>query len=145
MTLRETRYRTFSHGCRYANLKHRLLLTLVVISSSSGGHFRLPVLDKAALLQPSAAEHSAFCDRVCGTQVAADRCVNPSTERKMDNDKLKGKWHQLKGEIKRKWGKMTDDDLTEAEGNMEKLIGKIQERSGERREAIQEWFDSQNV
>jgi uncharacterized protein YjbJ (UPF0337 family) len=61
----------------------------------------------------------------------------------MDNDRIKGKWHQLKGEIKRKWGNMTDDDLTEAEGNLEKLVGKIQERSGERREAIEKWLDSQ--
>jgi uncharacterized protein YjbJ (UPF0337 family) len=41
----------------------------------------------------------------------------------MDNDRIKGKWHQLKGEIKCKWGKVTDDDLTEAEGNMGKLVG----------------------
>jgi uncharacterized protein YjbJ (UPF0337 family) len=63
----------------------------------------------------------------------------------MNNDIFKGKWHQLKGEIKRKWGKMTDDDLTEAEGDMEKLVGKIQQRTGERREAIEKWLDSQTV
>jgi uncharacterized protein YjbJ (UPF0337 family) len=63
----------------------------------------------------------------------------------MDNDRIKGKWHQLKCEIKRKWGKITDDDLTEAEGNLEKLIGKIQERSGERREAIEKWLDAQSM
>jgi uncharacterized protein YjbJ (UPF0337 family) len=66
-------------------------------------------------------------------------------EVEMNNDKFKGKWHQLKGEIKRKWGKVTDDDLTEAEGNMEKLVGKIQERTGERREAIKKWLDSQSA
>jgi uncharacterized protein YjbJ (UPF0337 family) len=69
--------------------------------------------------------------------------LNPHQEAEMNNDRIKGKWHQLKGEIKRKWGKVTDDDLTEAEGNMEKLVGKIQERSGERREAIEKWLDSQ--
>ncbi|MBV8054799.1 MAG: CsbD family protein [Deltaproteobacteria bacterium] len=63
----------------------------------------------------------------------------------MNNDRMKGKWHQLKGEIKRKWGKVTDDDLTEAEGNMEKLVGKIQERTGERRAAIEKWIDSQSM
>jgi uncharacterized protein YjbJ (UPF0337 family) len=62
----------------------------------------------------------------------------------MDNDRIKGKWHQLKGEIKRRWGKVTDNDLTEAEGDMEKLVGKIQERTGERREAIEKWLDSQS-
>jgi len=63
----------------------------------------------------------------------------------VNNDRMKGKWHQLKGEIKRKWGKVTDNDLTEAEGNMEKLVGKIQERTGERREAIEKWLDSQSM
>jgi uncharacterized protein YjbJ (UPF0337 family) len=62
---------------------------------------------------------------------------------KMDSGRIKGKWHQLKGEIKRKWGKVTDDDLTEAEGNIEKLIGRIQERASERRESIERWLDSQ--
>jgi len=63
----------------------------------------------------------------------------------MNEDRFKGKWHQLKGEIKRKWGKMTDDDLKEAEGSMEKVVGKIQERTGEKREAIEKWLDSQSV
>jgi len=57
--------------------------------------------------------------------------------------KTQGKWNQLKGEIKRKWGKITDNDLLEAEGSADKLIGRIQERSGERREAIQDWLKSQ--
>jgi uncharacterized protein YjbJ (UPF0337 family) len=61
----------------------------------------------------------------------------------MNEDTVKGKWTQLKGEIKRKWGKVTDNDLLEAEGNVDKLVGTIQERSGERREAIQKWLKSQ--
>jgi len=61
----------------------------------------------------------------------------------MNEDTVKGKWTQLKGEIKRKWGKVTDDDLLVAEGNMDKLVGTIQERSGDQREAIQKWFKSQ--
>jgi uncharacterized protein YjbJ (UPF0337 family) len=61
----------------------------------------------------------------------------------MNEDTMKGKWTQLNGEIKRKWGKVTDDDLLVAEGNMDKLVGTIQERSGEQRDAIQKWFKSQ--
>jgi uncharacterized protein YjbJ (UPF0337 family) len=61
----------------------------------------------------------------------------------MNEDTVKGKWTQLKGEIKRKWGKVTDDDMMVAEGNVDKLIGTIQERSGEQRDAIQKWFKSQ--
>jgi uncharacterized protein YjbJ (UPF0337 family) len=36
---------------------------------------------------------------------------------------------------------MTDDDLLQVEGNMDKLIGKIQERTGEQRDAIRQWLD----
>ena len=59
----------------------------------------------------------------------------------MNSDKVKGKWKQLKGEIKRKWGQVTDDDLLQAEGNMDVLIGTIQERTGEQRDAIRQWLD----
>ena len=63
----------------------------------------------------------------------------------MKTDQVKGKFKQLTGEIKRKWGQITDDDLREAQGSMEKLIGKIQERSGDRREAIEKWLKSQGM
>jgi uncharacterized protein YjbJ (UPF0337 family) len=48
----------------------------------------------------------------------------------METDTLKGQWKQLKGKIKEKWGKLTDDDLTEVEGRRDYLIGRIQERYG---------------
>jgi len=48
----------------------------------------------------------------------------------MNDDRIKGKWKQLAGTLKEKWGKLTDDDLTVAEGNSEYLTGKIQERYG---------------
>lgn len=61
----------------------------------------------------------------------------------MNSDIAKGKLKQLKGEIKRKWGQLTDDDLTQAEGSLDTLMGRIQERTGERREEIQKWFKNQ--
>jgi len=61
----------------------------------------------------------------------------------MNEDKMKGKWNQLKGEIKRKWGKVTDNDLLEAEGNVDKVVGIIQQRTGEQKEAIQSWLKAQ--
>ena len=48
----------------------------------------------------------------------------------MNTDVMKGKWLQLKGEVRRQWGKLTDDDLDQIEGNSEKLVGKLQERYG---------------
>jgi uncharacterized protein YjbJ (UPF0337 family) len=63
----------------------------------------------------------------------------------MNRDQMKGKFKQLSGEIKRKWGQVTDDDLKQAEGSMEKLVGKIQERSGDERAAIEQWLKSQGM
>lgn len=63
----------------------------------------------------------------------------------MNQEQWKGRFHQIKGEVKRRWGKLTDDDVTEAEGSMEKLIGRIRERSGDSQESIREWFKSQGI
>jgi uncharacterized protein YjbJ (UPF0337 family) len=59
----------------------------------------------------------------------------------MNEDVLKGKWHQLKGDIKSKWGKLTDDDLDRAEGDAEKLIGRVQERYGYARDEAKREVD----
>ncbi len=62
----------------------------------------------------------------------------------MNADTLKGQWHQLKGEVKAQWGKLTDNDLDQIAGQSEKLIGKIQERYGyEKTQAEQEFRDFQ--
>ena len=62
----------------------------------------------------------------------------------MNKDTLKGKWRQAKGEAKRRWGKLTDDDLDQVEGNQEKLVGKIQERYGLRREEAEKQVNDWN-
>ena len=61
----------------------------------------------------------------------------------MNKDIVKGKLKQLAGEVKQKWGRITDDDLMQAEGSLDKLVGRIQERTGEQREAIEKWFKAQ--
>lgn len=48
----------------------------------------------------------------------------------MNKDTLEGDWKQLTGKIKQKWGMLTDDDMTQAEGNREYLVGKLQEHYG---------------
>ncbi len=48
----------------------------------------------------------------------------------MNADTLKGKWKQMSGEVKAQWGKLTDDEIMHAEGDLEKLQGKIQEKYG---------------
>jgi len=46
------------------------------------------------------------------------------------NDILLGKWHELKGQVRQQWGKLTDDDLTRLSGKTEELAGVLQQRYG---------------
>lgn len=48
----------------------------------------------------------------------------------MNQDIIQGKWSQLRGSLKTKWSKLTDDDLGRAEGNYQYLVGRLQERYG---------------
>ncbi len=48
----------------------------------------------------------------------------------MNEDILKGKWNEMKGEVKKKWGKLTDDDLMVISGEKEKLVGVLQTKYG---------------
>ena len=59
----------------------------------------------------------------------------------MNADQLEGKWKQLKGSVKEKWGKLTDDDLDLIAGKRDKLIGKLQERYGIRKEEAERQAD----
>jgi uncharacterized protein YjbJ (UPF0337 family) len=48
----------------------------------------------------------------------------------MNRDVIAGKWHQIKGDLKSRWAKLTDDDLERTEGNFEYVVGLVQERYG---------------
>lgn len=63
----------------------------------------------------------------------------------MNSDQLKGKWKQMKGSVKERWGKLTDDDLDVIDGQRDQLIGKIQERYGIAREAAQKQVEEWNA
>jgi len=61
----------------------------------------------------------------------------------MNSDQLQGKWTQLKGSVKEKWGKLTDNDLDVINGQQAQLVGLIQERYGitieEAQKQIKDW------
>jgi len=59
----------------------------------------------------------------------------------MNEDILKGRWHELKGGIKAKWGKLTDDDLATVDGQAEKLMGILQTKYGYAKEKAKEEYD----
>ena len=65
----------------------------------------------------------------------------------MNQDRIAGQWKQLKGKIKEKWGKLTDDDLDVIDGKRDQLEGKIQERYGyakdQTKKDIDDWYSLQ--
>ncbi|MEZ6046426.1 MAG: CsbD family protein [Planctomycetaceae bacterium] len=56
----------------------------------------------------------------------------------MNKDQFEGKWKQFKGQVKEKWGELTDDEIDEINGRREQLAGKIQEKYGIAKEAAEE-------
>jgi uncharacterized protein YjbJ (UPF0337 family) len=64
-----------------------------------------------------------------------------SEEDAMERNQFEGIWKRAKGEVKRTFGKLTDDDVMEAEGNYDKLVGKIQQRYGESKEDAAKKFN----
>lgn len=63
----------------------------------------------------------------------------------MNRDQLKGRWKQLKGRARERWGELTDDDLDQVQGRRQELVGRVQERYGRNREAaeneVDQWLD----
>ncbi|HEY8910623.1 MAG TPA: CsbD family protein [Desulfosporosinus sp.] len=59
----------------------------------------------------------------------------------MNEDIFKGKWKELKGSVKEKWGALTDDDITEVEGKTEKLVGILQAKYGYSKDKAQEEYN----
>jgi uncharacterized protein YjbJ (UPF0337 family) len=54
---------------------------------------------------------------------------------------LQGQWNQVRGQLKKKWGQLTEDDLKFTGGNVDQLVGRIQHKTGEAREAIESFLD----
>ncbi len=59
----------------------------------------------------------------------------------MNRDEMGGKWTELRGRIKQKWGQLTDDEIAEGEGDRDVLAGKIQQKYGGAKEEIRRQLD----
>lgn len=59
----------------------------------------------------------------------------------MNWDTIKGNWKQYKGEARKQWGKLTDDDIDKIEGNREQLAGKIQSAYGRSKDEVEREID----
>jgi uncharacterized protein YjbJ (UPF0337 family) len=52
----------------------------------------------------------------------------------MVSEILKGRWKQLRGAVKERWGELTDDDVDQVRGEWDRLVGKLQETYGYKKE-----------
>lgn len=59
----------------------------------------------------------------------------------MNRDEIEGKWTELRGKVKQTWGELTDDEIAEAEGDMDVLAGKVQQKYGGVKEEIRRQLD----
>jgi uncharacterized protein YjbJ (UPF0337 family) len=55
----------------------------------------------------------------------------------MNKTTLKGQWKQVKGEVKKQWGKLTNDEIDQIEGEYDKMVGVLQEKYGYEKEKAQ--------
>jgi uncharacterized protein YjbJ (UPF0337 family) len=67
----------------------------------------------------------------------------------VNQDIFQGRYTQLKGKIREKWGKLTDSDFEQIAGIKEQLIGRVQERYGLARDQVERevnaWLDQQEA
>jgi len=59
----------------------------------------------------------------------------------MNQDIAEGKWKEMRGQVKEWWGKLTDDELEQAAGNAEQIVGLLQQKYGYTREAAEDEFN----
>lgn len=57
------------------------------------------------------------------------------------SDQIKGKWNQIQGKLKEKYGQLANDDLSYQEGKEEQLLGLLQEKLGKTKEEVKELID----
>jgi uncharacterized protein YjbJ (UPF0337 family) len=54
---------------------------------------------------------------------------------------LEANWNEIKGKLREKWGQLTDDDLPQFRGDADQIVGVIQRKTGEAREAIEQYVE----
>ncbi len=59
----------------------------------------------------------------------------------VNEQQLQGHWHEVRGRIRSRWGQISEDELTTFSGNIEELVGTIQQKTGESQETIRNYLD----
>jgi uncharacterized protein YjbJ (UPF0337 family) len=84
---------------------------------------------------------------MCSTALWKGACLNNGEAKIMNWDQMEGKWKQMKGVVRKQWGKLTDDDLEFMAGSKDQFVGRLQERYGIKKEEAQkqadEWLQAQ--
>lgn len=60
----------------------------------------------------------------------------------LTREEIQGQWNQIKGQIRERWGQITDDELQKAQGNTEQLYGLLQTKTGQTRDQIEQFMNS---
>ncbi|MCJ7466680.1 MAG: CsbD family protein [Maribacter sp.] len=60
----------------------------------------------------------------------------------MNSDQLEGKWKQVKGKFKQKYGELTDNDLTYSKGKFDEMLGRLQEKTGKQKQQLKEEIEN---
>jgi len=60
----------------------------------------------------------------------------------MNWSNVEGNWNEMKGRVKEKWGKLTDDDLTQVGGKHDRLVGVLQQKYGMAKDKVEEQLES---
>ena len=76
-----------------------------------------------------------------GSPLRASIGASAYETRSMNKFQIKGNWNEIKGKLKQKYGQLTDDDLTFAEGKEDELLGRLQQRLGKTSEEIRREID----
>lgn len=71
-----------------------------------------------------------------GRRIRSQALQESEGEQSMERSQLVGRWNELKGKVKQRWGDLTDDEIAQTEGNIDELIGKIQQKYGGTKEEI---------
>jgi uncharacterized protein YjbJ (UPF0337 family) len=78
---------------------------------------------------------------IAGTNSRGSLSEGLKGDNTMNKDIFEGKWKEMRGQIKEWWGKLTDDELEQANGNAEQIVGLLQQKYGYTREAAEKEFN----
>jgi uncharacterized protein YjbJ (UPF0337 family) len=134
----------------HADLIHGPFPLWLALTRGDGG-FRQRRLATARCRQPRSIGTLPAGARSMWSEFRAAKRLSGNLERLkgsgMNWDRIEGNWKQFTGKVKEKWGKLTDDDMAQINGNREQLEGLIQSRYGyakdQVRKDVDDWLNRQ--